>query len=118
MSAYLDGFIMSDETFHVTKQDVQKLASKNDPDAPALQSIVDSAVDKNARIENRKANLPLPEQPPRPSDFNSADASINATGAQVRDAAARAPRDVAEEPKTGPSAVRVDGEVWKTNAQV
>lgn len=38
-------------------------------------SIVDSnSKDKSELIEERKANLPLPEQPPVPSDFNSADA--------------------------------------------
>lgn len=29
---------------------------------------------KEQLIDERKANLPIPEQPPKPSDFNSADA--------------------------------------------
>ncbi|SMY19945.1 unnamed protein product [Zymoseptoria tritici ST99CH_1A5] len=43
-------------------------------DAAGLQSIVDSA-DKNKAqvIADRQANLPLPEQPPTASDFNSSD---------------------------------------------
>lgn len=35
---------------------------------------------KADKIEQVKANLPLPEQPPKPSDWNSADARTTAGG--------------------------------------
>ncbi|EMF16986.1 uncharacterized protein SEPMUDRAFT_32776 [Sphaerulina musiva SO2202] len=72
------------ETAHFTKEDVRKLQQQEskahggnlpaDSYAAGLQSVVDSA-DKNKAeiIAERQANLPLPEEPPAPSDFNSAD---------------------------------------------
>lgn len=100
---------MTDSTFHMTKEDVRKPESQAsaanngnvpaDSDAaaaqvrhPALshlrtctnthQSIVDSAGTKSKAdiIEERKANLPLPDQPPAASDFNSADGSVTNVG--------------------------------------
>lgn len=35
---------------------------------------------KQEKIEQTKANLPLPEQPPKPSDWQSADASKTGSG--------------------------------------
>jgi hypothetical protein len=40
---------------------------------PTNQSIVDEHTDKAKVIEERKANLPLPDQPPVASDWQSAD---------------------------------------------
>jgi hypothetical protein len=63
------------------------------------------------KIDEVKSNLPLPEQPPKASDWNSADErNVNvgsggnaASGGQLRD------------PATGGSAVRADAEALKTN---
>lgn len=41
----------------------------------STQSVVDKNTDKKADIENTKSNLPLPEEPPVASDWNSADQS-------------------------------------------
>ncbi|KAK3052400.1 hypothetical protein LTR09_006610 [Extremus antarcticus] len=74
----------TEETNHLTKEDIRKPQSKEsnihggsvpaNSEAAALQSIVDKA-DKNKAsvITERQANLPLPDQPPVASDFNSAD---------------------------------------------
>ncbi|KAG9967744.1 hypothetical protein KCU78_g24391, partial [Aureobasidium melanogenum] len=76
----------TEQTFHYTKEDVRKMEQRDsaahggnvsaDSNAAAMQSIVDQA-DKNKAelIEERRSNLPLPENPPAKSDFNSADAS-------------------------------------------
>lgn len=76
----------TEETYHLTKEDVRKLEQRegkahdgkipSDSTAAGLQSIVDSA-DKNKKeiIAERQAGLPLPEDPPTKSDFNSADGS-------------------------------------------
>ncbi|CAG8232966.1 unnamed protein product [Penicillium nalgiovense] len=74
---------MSDSTFHTTTQDTRKAESKvaqshhgnppADSDVSKMKSIVDQNTNKPAEIEKTKANLPLPDQPPVASDFNSLD---------------------------------------------
>ena len=99
---------MSEQTYHLTKEDIRTAESKESaahggdipkgsdaaalqvrsfcastlpppPVAPwqvliCLQSIVDQGEkSKGAVIEERKANLPLPDQPAGTSDFSSAD---------------------------------------------
>ncbi|CDM33142.1 hypothetical protein DTO013E5_5673 [Penicillium roqueforti] len=74
---------MSDSTFHTTTQDIRKaeskLAQSHDGKPPAnsdvsqTKSIIDQNTNKPAEIEKTKANLPLPDQPPVASDFNSLD---------------------------------------------
>lgn len=67
-------------------------------------------------IEERKANLPLPDDPPAASDFNSLDErTVNVgPGAQSADLSSD-PSSGLREPATGPSAARVDGETSKVN---
>ncbi|KAK4993424.1 hypothetical protein LTR50_000354 [Elasticomyces elasticus] len=80
------------------------------------KSLVDKAdKDKSEIIAERQANLPLPEQPPRPSDWNSADAStVNVGSGGVSDTFSHG-SDSLREPTTGDSSVRTDGEAFKTN---
>ena len=69
-------------------------------------------------IEERKANLPLPEQPPTASDFNSADGStVNVGSGRLQSdiSAGGKGSDTLRGPATGESDVRVSGEEWKTN---
>jgi len=73
---------------------------------------------KAAQIDRVKANLPLPEQPPVPSDWNSADArTVNVgSGGLQSDISIGAASDSLREPATADSAVRTDGEEMpKTN---
>lgn len=72
---------------------------------------------KKEIIEERKANLPLPDDPPTQSDFNSADArTVNVgSGGQADDISHGSGDSSMREPATGDSAVRTDGEEWKSN---
>ena len=72
---------------------------------------------KQEIIEERKANLPLPDQPPVASDFNSADAStVNVGSGRLQsDISAGKGSDTLRGPATAESDVRVSGEEWKTN---
>ncbi|EEH33405.2 hypothetical protein PAAG_04455 [Paracoccidioides lutzii Pb01] len=45
-----------------------------------MKSIIDSQTDKAAEIDQRKANLPLPEQPPGASDLRSANMQTTGSG--------------------------------------
>ncbi|OGE56506.1 hypothetical protein PENARI_c003G07449 [Penicillium arizonense] len=81
---------MSEATFHTTRQDLRKPESKvsrshhgktpADSDVSKMKSIIDQNTDKPAEIENAKANLPLPNQPPTASDWNSLDQRTTAVG--------------------------------------
>lgn len=111
---------MSDATFHMTKEDIRKPESKAsqsnsgnvpaDSDAAKAQSIVDQNTPSKADIvEERKSGLPLPEQPPVASDFNSSDASIAQGSGAISGTTGQTG------PETAESSVRVDGNVTKTN---
>ncbi|KAJ6022434.1 hypothetical protein N7499_007748 [Penicillium canescens] len=81
---------MSEATFHTTRQEIRKPESKvsrshdgktpADSDVSKMKSIIDQNTDKPAEIENTKANLPLPNQPPAASDWNSLDQRTTAVG--------------------------------------
>ncbi|KAI9830165.1 MAG: hypothetical protein M1819_005842 [Sarea resinae] len=68
-------------------------------------------------IDERKANLPLPDQPPVESDWNSADASkVNVgSGAVEGDISTGKGSDALRGPATADSSVRVDGDEFKKN---
>jgi hypothetical protein len=74
---------------------------------------------KQETIDERKANLPLPEQPPVASDWNSSDArTVNVgSGGAAADISSSELRggDALRGPSTADSDVRVDGEEYKTN---
>lgn len=66
-------------------------------------------------IKERQAGLPLPDQPPVKSDFNSSDAStVNVGSGGVSDTFSVG-RDSFREPATGDSAVRTDPSVPHSN---
>jgi len=74
-------------------------------------------ISKKDIIEERKANLPLPEDPPVQSDWNSADASTVNVGSGSTSGAFSAGNDGLREPATGDSAVRTDGATYGVNTQ-
>lgn len=66
-------------------------------------------------IEERRSNLPLPDDPPTKSDFNSADGSATNVGSGgVSDTFSHG-NDSLRGPATGDSAVRTDGDAFNTN---
>ncbi|KAF2431313.1 hypothetical protein EJ08DRAFT_649114, partial [Tothia fuscella] len=67
---------------------------------------------KDKIIDERKANLPLPEQPGAEGDLKSADARYSNVGSGSISANTEGGL---REPATGDSSVRTDGEEWKTN---
>ncbi|KAF2122634.1 hypothetical protein BDV96DRAFT_3502 [Lophiotrema nucula] len=70
-------------------------------------------------IEETQANLELPEQPPRPSDWNSADGRNVNTGIDYRkDAQPNLSEIERHTPAGSDSSVRVDGDALKTNTSV
>lgn len=137
---------MSGTGFDVTKEDIRKLEAKEskkhggdvpkdsdvsklkvgrsvvshvDPDiTDNTQSLVDSKTDKQSEIDERKANLPLPDQPPVASDWNSADArTVNVGSGGISDdfSAGKASSGGLRGPATADSSVRTDGDEFKTN---
>ncbi|KAL2821268.1 hypothetical protein BDW59DRAFT_164299 [Aspergillus cavernicola] len=107
---------MSDSTFHTTAQDLHKPESHashatkgntaKDSNVSAMKSIIDQNTDKKSEIDNTKSNLPLPEQPPVASDWNSADQrTVNVGSGGLSGDANSALRD----PATASSSVREDG---------
>ena len=75
-----------------------------------MQSVVDSA-DKNKAdiIAERQANLPLPDQPPTASDFNSADQRTVNVGSGGLSGGADALREPATGASQGVGRQAVDG---------
>lgn len=88
------------------------------PVLTSVQSVVDKA-DKNKSdvIAERQANLPLPDQPPVASDWNSADGSIGDVGSGRVEGSMSYGKDGLREPATGDSAVRTDGDTYGANTQ-
>ena len=68
-------------------------------------------------IEKRRADLPLPEQPPVGSDWNSADArTVNVGSGGVSDDVSYGDGSSSlRGPATADSSVRTDGDEWKTH---
>jgi hypothetical protein len=64
---------------------------------------------KQEIIEERKANLPLPDEPPTASDWNSASGENTSVGSG---SISGSTNDSLREPATGDSSVRTDGEEW------
>ncbi|KAL8832158.1 MAG: hypothetical protein Q9191_000431 [Dirinaria sp. TL-2023a] len=117
---------MSDETFHLTQEDLRKAESKvsqnNDGNVPSeselsqLKSIIDSnSKPKQQIIDERQANLPLPDAPPVASDWNSADESKVNVGSGRLETGVSYGDDALRGPVASGSNVRTDGEEFKTN---
>ncbi|KAJ5382391.1 hypothetical protein N7517_000302 [Penicillium concentricum] len=81
---------MTDATFHTTIQDLRRAESKlsllhggnppADSNVSRMKSIIDQNTNKPAQIDKIKASLPLPDQPPVASDWNSLDQRITGIG--------------------------------------
>ena len=73
---------------------------------------------KEQIIEERKSNLPLPDQPPRESDWNSADSrTVNVGSGRLEDGTTYGAQSTAVDQLRAPVAdsdVRIDAEEWKT----
>lgn len=73
---------------------------------------------KEEIIESRRANLPLPEQPPAAPDFNSADGrltNVGSGGVSADISGDGAASSSLRGPATADSDVRTAGDEWKTN---
>ncbi|KAL4934154.1 uncharacterized protein BDV17DRAFT_285893 [Aspergillus undulatus] len=119
---------MSDSTFHTTTQDIRKPESHashagggntlKDSNVSAMKSVIDQNTDKKAQIENTKSNLPLPDQPPVASDWNTADQRTVNVGSGGVEAPISGDNDSAlRGPATASSSVREDGSETKRNTQ-
>ncbi|PYH99686.1 hypothetical protein BO71DRAFT_479366 [Aspergillus ellipticus CBS 707.79] len=120
---------MSDQTFHTTTQDLRKAESHashagagNTPknsNISAMKSIVDqNNADKSSKIENTKSNLPLPEQPPVASDWNSADQrTVNVGSGRFEAPVSGENNSALRGPATASSSVRIDGNEYHVNTE-
>ncbi|GAD99814.1 conserved hypothetical protein [Paecilomyces variotii No. 5] len=119
---------MTDTTFHVTKEDIRKPESQisgshggktpADSDVSILKSVIDKNTDKQKEIDEHKANLPLPEQPPKPSDWQSANGNIVGTGSgQFESPVSGEGNSALRGPATAGSSVRMDGDEFKKETQ-
>ncbi|KAL4779469.1 hypothetical protein BJX76DRAFT_340697 [Aspergillus varians] len=119
---------MSDSTFHTTTQDLRKPESHashatkgntaKDSNVSAMKSIIDQNTDKKSQIDNTKANLPLPDQPPTASDWNSADQRTVNVGSGGIEGPISGDNDSAlRGPATASSSVREAGEETHRSTQ-
>ncbi|KAL2823109.1 hypothetical protein BJX63DRAFT_6833 [Aspergillus granulosus] len=119
---------MSDSTFHTTGQDLRKPESHASrahggntakaSNISAMKSIIDQNTDKKAQIDNVKANLPLPDQPPVASDWNSADQrAVNVGSGGLERPVSGESNSALRGPATASSSVREIGEETHRNTQ-
>ncbi|ETI20530.1 hypothetical protein G647_08567 [Cladophialophora carrionii CBS 160.54] len=117
---------MSDQTYHVTGEDVRKIESKEskfhggqvpkDSDTSALKQLLSEQENKQDTIDRVKANLPLPDQPVggASADLQSADGrTVNVGSGGVNVKMGTHSSEGLREPATADSSVRVDGEEFK-----
>ncbi|OJJ49968.1 hypothetical protein ASPZODRAFT_59307 [Penicilliopsis zonata CBS 506.65] len=113
---------MSEQTFHLTKEDLRKPESRSsqlhdgrtlkETNVSALKSHIDQNVDKAKIIEERKANLPLPDQPPVASDWQSLDQrTVNIGSGGVEGPLSGDSNSALREPATAGSSARMEGDV-------
>ncbi|KAJ5247462.1 hypothetical protein N7468_002445 [Penicillium chermesinum] len=120
---------MTDQTYHTTRQDLRKPESRvahqhggtnpSDSEVSAMKSIVDkNSVDKNQKVEEVKSNLPLPDQPPVASDWNSSDQrTVNVGSGGISGSVSGEGDSALREPATAESSVRVDGSDLHKNTE-
>ncbi|KAK5053354.1 hypothetical protein LTR84_002328 [Exophiala bonariae] len=117
---------MSENTFHVTSEEVRDLESKQakftdgktpkDSDVSALKQLLSEQESKQDQIDRVKAGLPLPEQPVggASADLQSADQrTVNVGSGGVNVKLGTQSSDGLREPATAESSARVDGEELK-----
>ncbi|KAL6715569.1 hypothetical protein ACLMJK_006530 [Lecanora helva] len=120
---------MSEETFHTTREDLRKPESevskktggsipKDSEVAQTMSHIDQNSKPKSEIIAERQANLPLPDQPPAASDFNSSDErTVNVGSGRVEDDVSYGGgSDSLRGPVTSESGVRTDGDSFGKNA--
>ncbi|KAL9075956.1 MAG: hypothetical protein Q9161_001350 [Pseudevernia consocians] len=112
---------MSESTFHMTGEDLRKpesqVSKKNNGNVPAdSESIIDqNSKPKSEIIAERQSNLPLPDDPPVASDWNSSDGSKVNVGSGGVEGDISYGGDI-REPATSDSSVRTDGETFNKNS--
>ncbi|KAJ5578340.1 uncharacterized protein N7459_007304 [Penicillium hispanicum] len=117
---------MSEQTFHTTRQDLRKAESKlaqqhggnppSDSDVSQMKSIIDQNTDKSKQIDQTKANLPLPNQPPVASDWSSADQrTVNVGSGGIEGPISGEMESGLRGPATAESSVRVAGQELHKN---
>jgi hypothetical protein len=75
-----------------------------------LQSIIDTNTNKPEQIEKVKADLPLPDQPPVASDWNSNDQrTVNVGSGRLEEPVSGENNSALRGPATASSSARVDG---------
>ncbi|KAL2004116.1 hypothetical protein VTN02DRAFT_6580 [Thermoascus thermophilus] len=119
---------MTEQTFHRVKEDIRKPESRlsgfhhgktpADSDVSALKSIIDKNTDKGKEIDERKANLPLPDQPPVPSDWQSMNkAPVDCGSGGVEGPVSGENNSALRYPCTVASSARLDGDEWLKETQ-
>ncbi|EEP79725.1 conserved hypothetical protein [Uncinocarpus reesii 1704] len=115
------------DTFHTTREQLRKDESKTsgfhggnipaDSDVSQMKSIIDSKTDKQADIDRRKANLPLPDQPQGESGLVSANMKTTGEGSGAVSSSAGTGEEASalRQPATAESSVRTSGEEMKTH---
>ncbi|KAJ5975669.1 hypothetical protein N7481_009376 [Penicillium waksmanii] len=117
---------MSDQTYHTTRQDLRKEESRvsqqhggkipADSDVSNMKSIIDQNTNKSKQIDETKANLPLPEDPPVASDWNSSDErTVNVGSGRLEGPISTGADDALRGPSTAASSVRVSGDELHKN---
>ncbi|KAJ5126933.1 hypothetical protein N7448_007712 [Penicillium atrosanguineum] len=112
---------MSSSTFHTTSQDLRKEESRvaqqhggqipADSDVSQMKSIIDQNTNKPEQIEKTRTNLPLPEEPPVASDWNSADQrTVNVGSGRLAEPISGDSDSALRGPATASSSARVNGE--------
>ncbi|EYE99146.1 uncharacterized protein EURHEDRAFT_408400 [Aspergillus ruber CBS 135680] len=110
-------------TSHTNVQDLRKQETRTaqqhngtipkDSEVSALKSMVNENTNKSKEIENHRSNLPLPEQPPTASDWQSADQRTVNVGSGSREGPLSGEYNSAlRDPATASSSVRIDGDEW------
>lgn len=80
--------------------------------------MMNDKTDKSKEIENRKSNLPLPDQPPTESDWQSANARTVNVGSGSHEGPVSGEHDAAlHEPATAASSARISGEEYHHETQ-
>ncbi|OQD78578.1 hypothetical protein PENDEC_c001G03333 [Penicillium decumbens] len=112
---------MSDATFHTTHDELRKPESRvsrqhhgktpADSDVSLMKSIVDQNTNKAEQVEKTKSELPLPDQPPAASDWNSADQrTVNVGSGRLEEPVSGENNSALRDPATASSSARVDGD--------
>lgn len=94
------------------------MAYRSVPNLISFQSIIDKNTDKGKEIDERKANLPLPDQPPVPSDWQSRNKEpVDGGSGRVEGPVSGENNSALRYPCTVASSARLDGDEWLKETQ-